>query len=249
MSLATFYPKVLAVSIFTVMLGCSQPSNSNQPAEPKYEIILPGDGRLNTALLADHTIVYEKSGGKMTVAVSRETIGRRNFITTKVWFNRDVSAPNPDTVRHTVDGMSFYSRRFGDPDVYLIDVKFDDNRFTGSLTPGPESDYSPVAYDKAYPHGGFEPAIIFNAIRTLPLEEGFTASIPVFDLNDGSQMFWSNIEVVGAERIQFNGRAYNTLKVISDGIRRKTMWFAEGIPYPLQMATKGSPGLWKASAQ
>ena len=239
----------LSFIFLAAAIGCAPNAGAEPPTEPAFQAVVPGDPSIDTSRLSDHKVKYTKLGGKMTVLVEKSSIDGRDLITTTVWFNMDETAPNPDIVQHDAQSMGFVRRTFGNPDVYVIDVKFKDGRFLGSLTPGPESNYSPIEYDKPYPHEGFEPAIIFNAIRTLPLEEGYEASIPVFDLNNGSQMFWSNITVAGREQVTVGGRTYDTLKVVSEGIRNKTLWFADHLPYPVQMKTEGSPGLWKASRE
>ncbi len=248
MALSVNFRRTIMVFAAPVFLGCTPSAKSEPPEEPQFQKILPGDDSIDTDLLSDHKIEYSKPGGSMTVRVERELLGARPLITTNVWFNTDDTAPNPDTIQHDAATMSFYSRKFGNPEVYVIDFKFVQGRFTGALTPGPESNFTAVDYDKAYSHGGFEPAIIFNAIRTLPLAIGYKASIPVFDLNDGAQMYWSNIEVVGREEVHVGGKSYDTLKVVSKGIRTKTLWFVDSLPYPVQMKTNGSPGLWKVQS-
>ena len=130
---------------------------------------------------------------------------------------------------------------------YVLDIKFDENRLTGSLEPTPGSDYKPVTYDKSYPHNAFEPAVINYFIAALPLTKGYKASIPVFDLNNGSEMFWTNIEVVGREKVKVGGKVYETWKVESHGIKEKTVWIAEDVPYAIKMKTKGSWGTWEAT--
>ena len=127
---------------------------------------------------------------------------------------------------------------------YTVDVHFADNRIGGELTPTTGSDYSPVTYDKTYPHGGFEPAIMNYWITALPLQDGFTASLPIFDLSNGSEMFWANIEVVGRETLEIGDRTYDTWKVESHGMREKTIWVSTTTPYAIKMITQGSLRPW-----
>ena len=133
----------------------------------------------------------------------------------------------------------------GEDSKYLLDVSFSNNHFTGELIPKNDSEYEPRTYDKTYPHGAFEPAVINYFISALPLKEGYTASIPVFDLNNGSQMFWSNIKVLKREKLKIQKKEYDTWKVLSSGIREKTIWVSVTEPYAVKMKTKGNPGSWE----
>jgi hypothetical protein len=120
---------------------------------------------------------------------------------------------------------------------YTVDVRFSEEHFTGTLVPAPGSEYEPVTYDKTYSHGGFEPAIINYFIPALPLAEEYTASLPIFDLNRGSEMFWANIDVLGRETLEIDGREYDTWKVESRGVREKTIWVTTSEPYAITMIT------------
>lgn len=240
--------KIATILLALNLTACLQPAHT-APAQPAHKQVLPGSDDIDPDRLGSHKVTYKKTGGVMVVHVDRDTHAERPTIRTKVWFNTAVLSKTPDTVRHDAETMGFVSRHFGDPEQYVIDVRFEDNKFVGDLIPGKDSGYKPVKYDKAYPHGGFEPAIIFNVIRTLPLAEGYRASIPVFDLNDGSRMYWANIEVTGTEKLKLAGKTYDTLKVVSEGVRKKTLWFADGVPYPIQMETQGALGVWKVASE
>lgn len=128
---------------------------------------------------------------------------------------------------------------------YTIDVSMKDGLFSGNLAPSQGSDYTAVVYNKSYDHDAFEPAIINYAIAGLPLARGYTASIPVFDLNNGSQMFWSNIKVIGEEMVQIDDAEFDCWKVNSDGIRNKTLWISKQDLIAVKMVTKGNAGSWK----
>ncbi len=160
-----------------------------------------------------------------------------------VYFNADESAV-PDRMYFDKHTLGYVGRRL-EMKAYTIDVSFSTSQFTGELIPAEGSDFRPRKYDKTYPHNAFEPAIINYFIAALPLAPGYKASIPVFDLNDGSQMYWSDIEVLKQEKITVGDRTYDTWKVISRGIKEKTIWVSTEVPYAIKMKTKGSFGTWE----
>lgn len=191
----------------------------------------------------EHDIRYEKTGGAMRYVMESVEKDGKSLLKLQVYFN-----PQPDSVPDTIyldpKTMAFVERRLELPN-YLIQVYYEDGLFHGDLTPAPDSDFKPVTYNKTYPHGAFEPAVINYAIKALPLADGYKASIPVFDLNNGSQMLWSNITVMGREMIEVNGQQYDTWKVKSQGIREKTIWISVDKPYAIKMETKGNFGSWE----
>lgn len=222
------------------LVGCSNSVNTL----PIYNKVIPGSDQINPQRITAHKIRYQKMGSEMFYQVDRVTYNSQPTWRFQVLFKRDGSQAIPDAMYAATKDLAYLGRRLSMKD-YVIDVKVENNHFYGELLPTDTSDYSPVKYDKRYPHGAFEPAIINYFIAALPLAEGYKASIPVFDLNQGSQMLWSNIEVLGRETLELNGKRYDTWKVLSKGIKNKTLWISTSEPYAIKMETDGSFGSWQ----
>ena len=221
------------------------PSEEKVNAGPQYDVILPGSEALSPDRLETGRIRYVKTGGKMTIDVERGQRDDQPIYAADVWFNADPGDGRPDAITFSAESLALVSRNFGNPEVYVIDVAVSaDGHFTGALTPGENSDYSPRVYDKQHPHSAFEPSVLFLYMPALPLDDSFKASLPTFDLNDGSQIIWANMEAVGREMVSVGGERVEALKVVSDGVRKKTFWMAEGYAYPVKMTTQGAPGAW-----
>lgn len=231
---------LLILAITLSIYGCSK---AQPPTKPAFDPVLPGDPSLAVELMAPHKVKYEKSGGNMTYIMREVKKDGKDAYELAIYFNQDESG-TPDLIYIDKNTLGYLGRRLEMKD-YIIDVKFADNRFTGKLEPTAGSDYKEVKYEKEYPHNAFEPAVINYFIAALPLKEGYKASIPVFDLNKASQMFWSNIEVLGKEKVKVNGNKYDAWKVKSSGIKEKTIWISADVPYALKMKTGGSWGTWE----
>lgn len=235
--------KISAIALGLMLVLPASSGFSQSSPEPKFQKILPGDSSLSPERISPHRMSYKKFGGSMHYDLQRVELDGREVYRVNVDVNQNDSLP--------ADSMFFdpqtleYVGRYLELNDYTIDVRVADAHFTGLLVPAEGSDMSPVVYDKVHPHGAFEPAILNYYIAALPLAEGFTASIPVFDLNAGSQLLWSNIEVLGKEVLKIKGREYETWKVFSDGIRQKTIWISTTEPYAIRMKTKGMFGTWE----
>jgi len=229
--------------VILFMMAIMRTTLANAQAEPIYPVVLPGDPSLHSERMVPHEVIYKKFGGVMLYAMDRVEVEGKNTFRVQIYFNDDKSGV-PDTLYFDPETLAYTGRTLVLND-YTIDVKVQDGHFTGSLTPSEGSDYNPATYDKIYEHGAFEPAIINYFIAALPLAEGYKASIPVFDLNNGSQMLWSNIEVLGRESVKIGGQTFDTWKVKSNGIREKTIWVTTSEPYAIKMDTKGVFGTWK----
>ncbi len=236
MSMKNIFCLLFIISLY----GCS---DAQPPTKPLYQAILPGDPALFTKRVSPHKVKYKKSGGSMTYVMKEVSKYGKDTYELAIYFNKDESGI-PDLIYIDKNTLGYAGRRLEMKD-YIIDVKFENNRFLGKLEPTAGSDYNEVKYDKEYLHNAFEPAVINYFITSLPLEKGYKASIPVFDLNKGSQMFWSNIEVLGKEIVKVNGKKYDTWKVKSSGIKEKTIWVSTEVPYAIKMKTKGSFGTWE----
>ena len=228
-----------SLSLLLLATSCS----SSEHPGPIYTKVLPGDLALHPERLRPHSIRYKKLSGSMYYEMDRVTIDDRSLYKLDIYFNSDGEGV-PDSIYFDPETLGYSGRHLELQD-YTIDVQFQDGYFTGNLIPAEGSNYDPVTYDKQYEHGAFEPAVINYFIAALPLAEGYTASIPTFDLSNGSQILWANIEVLGKEILEIDGIQYNTWKVISDGIRQKTLWISEDVPYAIKMQTKGVFGTWE----
>ncbi len=233
--------KKLFYLLFVLLInGCTK---AQPPTQPAYEPIIPGHEAINVKFLKPHKVKYKKPGGEMTYVMKETTREGKAVFELAIYFNQDESGV-PDLIYIDKATLGYAGRKMEMTD-YTLDVKFQDKRFSGALNPTENSSYTRVVYDKNYEHNAFEPAVINYFIASLPLEKGYKVSLPVFDLNNGSEMYWSNIEVIGKEKVQIGDREYETWKVVSKGIKHKTIWVSTEAPYAIRMKTKGSGGTWK----
>ena len=223
--------------LFLLLASCSEA----QSREARYQKVLPGSAALDPARIRPHEVRYEKPGF-MNYVLERVERGGREVYRLSVYFN-SLDGP-PDTMFFDPETLGYLGRRLVTKD-HTVDVSFSDDHFTGELTPTADSKYTAATYDKRYPHGGFEPAVMNYWITALPLEAGYTASIPVFDLSQSSSMSWADIEVLKREKLEIDGETYDTWKVQStNGKRKKTIWVSTTEPYAIKMITKGGFGAW-----
>ena len=220
------------------VMGCS----AAQPPTPLYSKVTPAHPSVSAAGLIGHQLTYEKAGYTMRYAMAAGEYTGKPVWQLDVFFNPTPGSA-PDTLYLDRKTLAFVGRHLAMQD-YSIKVHYEAGHFSGELTPTAGSSFTPVVYDKVYPHGAFEPAVINYAIAALPLAEGYRASIPVFDLNDGSQMFWSNVDVQGSEKLSIDGQEFDTWKVRSAGIRNKTLWISKQHGVAVKMITEGNPGAW-----
>ena len=234
--------KLVCLAILWGNVSCSQAQNT----EPLYTKVIPGDAVLKGSRLKPHRVTYKRSGKQMIYDMKLDNKWDKEVYELLVYFGGpDVV---PDRMYLNLKDGSFAGRKLQmDAQGYTIDLKFENNHMTGSLQPHEGSKYEYREYDKMHPHGAFEPAVINYTISLLPLEEGYKASIPTMDLNNGSQIIWANISVEKHETLNIGGKTYDTWKVISEGIRKKTIWVSTTEPYFIKMKTKGNPGTWELS--
>lgn len=232
---------LIAISLMIISItACAK----SEPPHATFEKVLPSAKTLSSSHLRPHDLQYEKMGMVMSYSVRRDntSVEQETRLIT-IAFDHTPNA-EPDRIWIDSSSLAFRKRLLVLKD-YTIDVSMLANQFSGKLTPSEGSSYTPVVYNKEYAHDAFEPAIINYAIAALPLAIGYQASIPVFDLNNGSQMFWSNITVLAEEIVEIEGARFSCWKVESNGIRDKTLWISKDNGLAVKMKTKGNAGAWK----
>ncbi len=234
-------PRLLA-SLLTALIATTACADKGPP-QPVHSKVIPGNPAASAASIPAHRIRYEKSGGAMNYHARPVTLDGETLWQIDIDFDQGEGGII-DRMWLDADSMAYRKRLLAMP-AYTIDVQMRDGLFSGTLTPSERSEMTPVDYNRSYPHDAYEPAIINYAIATLPLKLGYTASIPVIDLNNGSQMFWSNIRVTEEDTLKIDGQKFDTWKVVSDGIRKKTIWISKQHGFAIKMKTSGNFGSWK----
>ncbi len=228
----------LLFTLFSISSGCS----ASEAPEPIFTKVLPGHADNVIERISSHQVVYKKMGNSMRYNMQMTERNGRPVYLLEIYFNPQPDS-TPDKIYLNPNTLAFVERDLV-LQAYQINVTYHDGLFSGKLMPTKGSDYTEVIYNKRYPHDAYEPAVINYAISVLPLKSGYKASVPVFDLNDGSQLLWSNIEVKGRETIKIGEHRFDTWKVESKGIRDKTIWVSVDKPYAVKMETKGNMGSW-----
>lgn len=233
---------VIKISFLFFWVAMLSSCSASEPPKPIYSKVLPSQISDLVNRIHSHEVSYQKMGNRMRYCMQRTEHNGQSVYLLEVFFNPQPESV-PDKIYLNPNTLAFVERDLV-LDAYSINVTYQDGLFSGKLTPAENSDYQEVIYHKRYPHGAFEPAVINYAISMLPLEVGYQASIPVFDLNAGSQLLWSNIEVVNRETIRIEGKEFDTWKVRSRGIRNKTIWVSVDQPFAIKMETEGNLGSW-----
>ncbi len=232
---------ILSLLIMALLVSCGAKA---QKPDPIYQKVLPGDISLVPSRISSHKVTYKKGRGTMIYDMHKATKWGKEVYELAIYFG-DESA-TPDLIYMDINSLGFAGRRLQmDKAGYTLDLQFDQNTMKGALNPHEGSDYEYREYNKVHPHEAFEPAVINYAITALPLKEGYTASIPTMDLNNGSEIIWANIKVEKREKVTIGSKIFDTWKVISSGIRNKTVWVTTTEPYVIKMKTKGNPGTWQ----
>jgi hypothetical protein len=230
---------VLVALAATFSTACAK----GEPPAPIFTKTLPEQAATAANRLKPHTLRYEKLGNIMNYKVLEDEYRDMPSWLVEIDFDQDPES-KPDQIWLDQTTLAFRGRLLKLKD-YTIEVSMISGLFSGKLAPTEGSKYTPVIYNKQYKHDLFEPAIINYAIAALPLALGYTASIPVIDLNNGSQQFWSNIKVLSEEKVEIGGIEFDCWKVESNGIRKKTIWVSKKDSITVKMETKGNSGAWK----
>jgi len=231
---------LLLTSTFTI-IACQ--SKAQEHPGPIYQKILPGDTQLDISKILPHSIPYRKFRGKMIYHLSHE-----NNELFRLFIDFKVNGKNsPDTVYFSRETLGFRSRHFYNGFAkYTGKLSFSDKTLTGSIRPEEGSSLSsPLLYDKVYVHEVFEPAMLHYVLSALPLKKGYTASLPMLDLNDGSSIIWANIKVESQQTMKENGKTYSVWQITSQGSRNKTFWLSTEQPFFVKMKNSGVRFNWK----
>ncbi len=229
----------LAICLVVVLTAC----NEYRPqAEALYAPFVPGEVTQQTGFMRPQTEVFEKFFGQgMRYEVTREVLDGRAVWRVAVLFGE--ASESNDVMTLDARTLALLGRRLVMPD-YTLELKLQDGHLSGELTPTAGSSYRPVRYDKRYPHAVFEPALINFAIASLPLDHGFTASIPTLDLTGETRVHWSDVQVLAQETLTLDGVPVPCWKVRASGLRDKTLWITVDSRRTVRMRTGGNWGDW-----
>ncbi len=230
---------LFSLSLIFALFACG--NAQRKPTEAMFQKIMPGDKVVDASRIKPHKVKYEKGGGSMIYDLQKIEKDGKKVYEMRIYFGDESSTP--DKIYFDTKTLAYIGRRL-ELKNYTIDVKYSNGKFTGDLIPAKDSNFNPRKYNKAYSHTFFEPAIVNYFIAALPLKEGYKASVPTIDLNNGSEIWWANIEVLGKEKIESNGKTYDTWKVRSKGIKDKTIWISRTEPFAVKMETGGNWGAW-----
>lgn len=234
--------KTMTCLFIVLLYSCSAKA---QNPDPIYQKVIPGDASLQFNRIIPHVVKYKK-GKKVGMYYDMHITEKWGKEVYELAIRFGDENATPDLIYIDTKTLGFAGRRLQmDRAGYTIDLRLENNHMKGALEPHEGSKYEYQEYDKKHPHGAFEPAVINYAITALPLKEGYTASIPTMDLNNGSQIIWANIKVEKRETIKVGDKSYDTWKVSSKGARDKTVWVSTEVPYVIKMTTKGNPGAWE----
>ncbi len=213
---------------------------------PIFHKVYPGSAELDINKIKPHKITYRKFRGEMIYNLMKDDAKPESNY--KLFIDFEVNGKQaPDSVYFSDKTLAVTKRWFYNAFAdYTGKLDFVNNRLVGSITPGKDSSLdSELVYNKVYEHELFEPATLHYILSALPLKVGYTASLPMLDLNNGSKLVWANIEVVGEENHRFNGQQIKVWKIVSDGSRLKTFWLHQTRPLFIKMKNSGVSFKWK----
>jgi len=235
-----FINSALIIALSHGLLSCSLKSATEHPGA-LYEKILPGSSLIDVSNVSPGITRYKKFRGNMDYHLSEaEPPSTDSF---KLFIDFVVNGKSaPDTLYFDSSTLEFQSREFYNAfGKYTGVLSFKNNYLTGELRPDPagSSLQESLVYNKEYEHPVFEPAMLNYLLGALPLEIGFTASLPMLDLNNGSSIVWANIEVTGKDVLHLGGKNHEVWKILSDGSRKKTFWISTSGNYFVKMKNQG----------
>ncbi|OEK00828.1 hypothetical protein BFP97_04580 [Roseivirga sp. 4D4] len=235
------------ILLLTSLISCSSKTTVHPGAI--YHKVYPGSSELDLSKVEAQKITYTKFRGTMVYNLTKPSVNSdedyRLFIDFKV-----NGKEAPDSVYFSTKTLGVTKRWFYNAfSDYTGRLDFINNTLTGTITPGENSSLdSELLYNKSYSHEVFEPATLHYILSALPLEVGYTASLPMLELADGSKIVWANVEVVAEEDYKLDGKWIKVWKIISDGSRLKTFWLHKERPVFLEMKNSGVRFKWKYQA-
>ncbi|MEP5611367.1 MAG: hypothetical protein ABJP45_03925 [Cyclobacteriaceae bacterium] len=220
-------------------------SQNSIDSDPLYQRVLPGSASIDLEKIEEGVISYKKFRGKMTHHLSE--IGSHY----KLFIEFVVNAKEaPDTVYFDKETLAFERRHFYNAwGKYTGKLRFENDKLIGEITPDETGSQlqEQLVFNKQYDFELFEPAMLNYIIGALPLSMGFSASLPMLDLNKGSELIWANIKVEGEEIVKSNGNQYETWRVTSYGSRNKIFWIDKHRNVMVKMQNEGVKFNWKLS--
>ncbi|SHH09034.1 DUF3108 domain-containing protein [Flagellimonas flava] len=241
----TIAKTIISIYVFSFLIACQEsPQKENVPIHKK---VLPGHEDIDLHKIKLYSSKYFKPFGEMTYDLNKVKFDDKQLLQLNIGFEVRGSQ-SPDTVFFDLKTLAFVKRSFKNSfSKYTGKLMFKNNKLTGALEPyTDDSDLKEsLQFDKQFSHGLFEPAMLSYLLGSLPLQIGYSASLPMLDLNNGGSIVWANIEVVEKKKIKVKGEWYDTWKIISDGSRNKIFWIDVADNKLVKMKNEGVWFQWK----
>lgn len=216
--------------------------NAQDYTPGNFQKVMPGDELVDASKITPHQVRFERENGNMTYRMDEVEKNNRELFRLSILLESG-SNKFPDTIYFDKESFGFagrtlINRRRG----FHAKLSMQGKDLQASIKelPGRELDWK-GDYTHEYPHGLFEISVLNYAIKTLPLEKGFKASVPVFVFSLEFPVAWIDVVVEGKEKLKINRKEYEAWKVNALGGKMgdKTFWISEKLAYPLKIHSKG----------
>ncbi len=231
---------------------------AGQPAQPSraqdIPTIQPGDSQLDLSVVEpNHTVwnfVQIRNGAETVVGTFEREMSFVNHTRDEpaIFNTWHVQFPNRSALDiYYLDRASLGQiARYQTGSNGMWTVYFSDGRVRGTYT---RRDGDPVVFDEAISGPLFNGAMIDVVLATLPLEEGYSARIPIFNPTTQSMSAALNVSitvlVVERETLNLAGRSWNTWVVDMErtGANAQRLWIVREPPYLLRRDVRNAEGV------